>query len=102
MSADAQFERLVQQLPDFLFHIRISAIFRVLFIILSSLLFLGLFQAVDRQVSTKVSLPKQVNWDKITAITILSLINIVYFVFVIRSEEHTSELQSLDYIVCRL
>jgi len=83
MSADAQFERLVQQLPDFLFHIRISAIFRVLFIILSSLLFLGLFQAVDRQVSTKVSLPKQVNWDKITAITILSLINIVYFVFVI-------------------
>src|SRR5690625_2812135 len=87
MSADSVFENLVMRLPIFLLQFNFWEItFRIGYIILISALFFGVFQVLMKHSKPQESaffLEKEKDfWDSITAITILSLLNIVYLLFV--------------------
>ena len=87
MSADAVFENLVMRLPIFLLQFNFWEVtFRIGYIILISALFFGVFQVLlkhSKPQESAFSLEKEKDfWDSITAITILSLLNLVYLLFV--------------------
>src|SRR5690625_6860800 len=87
MSVYAFFESLVMRFPIFLLQFNCWEVtFRIGYIILISALFFGVFQVLlkhSKPQESAFSLEKEKDfWDSITAITILSLLNLVYLLFV--------------------
>src|SRR5699024_2716661 len=86
MSADTIFENAVMRLPRFMLELNfIEGTFRFIFIICVVLLFFGVFQILQKKTSTPLQHNEQKNnnWDSITAITILVLLNSIYLIFVV-------------------
>lgn len=86
MSADTIFENAVMRLPRFMLELNfIEGTFRFIFIICVGLLFFGVFQVLQKKTSTPLQHNEQKNnnWDSITAITILFMLNSIYLIFVV-------------------
>lgn len=86
MSADVYFQEVILKLPQLLLKVNVfEGVFRFAFIIITGLLFFGVFQVLEVNKIPELNRDKQVNkvkWDSTTVITILILINTVYVLFV--------------------
>lgn len=88
MSADAVFENVILRLPHLFLRLNfIEVTFRLLFVLVVTFLFFGVFQVLQRKPDKtrldQLPIKREPGFDSITAITILILINFVYFVFVV-------------------